>query len=84
MSNFFNIYIMKKFNLSAYEANPKQKVVNRFEEPVEIIRTDLKGDRPILYIVEKYEKQTAFQVNENGRVYKDFTAGDDIFFADDE
>lgn len=75
---------MKRFNLEAYLANPQQKVINRFEEQVEIIRTDLKGDRPILYIVEKYDKETATQVRENGRVYEDIAIGDDIFFADEE
>lgn len=75
---------MRKFNLEAYLANPQQKVINRFEGQVQIIKTDLKGDRPILYIVEKYDSETAIQVRENGRVYEDCTMGDDIFFADEE
>lgn len=75
---------MKRFNLEAYLANPQQKVINRFEVQVEIIRTDLKGEKPILYIRDKFDTQTAIQVRENGRVYEDLTMGDDIFFADEE
>ena len=73
---------MKRFDLNKFDAN--SVVITRNEKPVEIIRTNLAGDKPVLFIVKERYGDYAYQADVNGRVYCSGTSGEDLFFADEE
>jgi len=73
---------MKRFNLSKFDAN--SVVITRSEKPVEILRTDLAGDKPVLFIVKEKWGDYSYQADVNGRVYCSGVSSEDLFFADEE
>lgn len=75
---------MKRFNLNSYNENPNQVVITRNEKPVEILRTDLAGEKPILFIKKESYGDYAYQATVDGRIYFSDTSSEDLFFADEE
>ena len=73
---------MKRFNLDNY--NSDSVVITRNEKPVEILRTDLAGDKPVLFIVKERFGDYSYQASANGRIYSSGTTSEDLFFADEE
>lgn len=75
---------MKQFNLEEYLANPSRKVVTREGRNVNrILYTDMKGDYPIVAVVESYNGnfQEVLTYTNDGAYYCNETSKNDLFFA---
>ena len=75
---------MKQFNLEEYLKNPSRKVVTRGGRNVNrILCTDMKGDYPIVAVVESYNGnfQEILTYTNDGAYYCNNTSKDDLFFA---
>ena len=72
---------MKPFNIEDYLKNPTRRVVTRGGRPARIIRTDARGEYPVVALVEyddasddyTYTKDGIFSLGESGE--------EDLFFA---
>ena len=75
---------MKQFNLEEYLKNPSRKVVTREGRNVNrILCTDMKGDYPIVAVVESYNGnfQEVLTYTNDGAYYCNETSKNDLFFA---
>ena len=75
---------MKQFNLEEYLKNPSRKVVTREGRNVNrILCTDMKGDYPIVAVVESYngDFQEVLTYTNDGAYYCNETSENDLFFA---
>lgn len=75
---------MKQFNLDEYLKNPSRKVVTREGRNVNrILCTDMKGDYPIVAVVESYNGkfQEVLTYTNDGAYYCNETSKNDLFFA---
>lgn len=78
---------MKQFNLEEYLKNPSRKVVTREGRNVNrILCTDLKGDYPIVAVVESYTGnfQEVLTYANDGAYYYNDTSKNDLFFASEK
>lgn len=73
---------MKRFDLNKFDAN--SVVITRNEKPVEILRTNLAGDKPVLFIVRERYGEYSYQAGVNGRIYSSGLSSEDLFFADED
>ena len=79
--------IMKQFNLEEYLKNPSRKVVTREGRNVNrILCTDMKGDYPIVAVVESYNGnfQEVLTYTNDGAYYCNETSKNDLFFAQEK
>ena len=75
---------MKQFSLEEYLKNPSRKVVTRDGRKVNrFLYTDMKGDYPIVAVVESYNGnyQGALTYTNDGAYYCNNTSKNDLFFA---
>ena len=78
---------MKQFNLEEYLKNPSRKVVTREGRNVNrILCTDMKGDYPIVAVVESYNGnfQEVLTYTNDGAYYCNETSKNDLFFAQEK
>ena len=78
---------MKHFNLEEYLKNPSRKVVTREGRNVNrILCTDMKGDYPIVAVVESYNGnfQEVLTYTNDGAYYCNETSKNDLFFASEK
>ena len=58
---------MKEFNLTEYLKNPSQKVVTRDGREVRIICTDVKGEYPIMALLQNKQEELVYRYLRNGK-----------------
>ena len=78
---------MKQFNLEEYLKNPSRKVVTRDGRSVtRFLCTDMKGDYPIVAVVESYNGnyQGVLTYTNDGTYYCNNTSKNDLFFAQEK
>ena len=78
---------MKQFNLEEYLKKPSRKVVTREGRNVNrILCTDMKGDYPIVAVVESYNGnfQEVLTYTNDGAYYCNETSKNDLFFAQEK
>ena len=78
---------MKQFNLEEYLKNPSRKVVTREGRNVNrILCTDMKGDYPIVAVVESYNGnfQGVLTYTNDGAFYCNEKSKNDLFFASEK
>ena len=78
---------MKQFNIDEYLKNPSRKVVTREGRNVNrILCTDMKGDYPIVALVESYNGnfQEVLTYTNDGAYYCNETSKNDLFFAQEK
>ena len=74
---------MKQFNLDEYLKNPTRKVVTRDGRKVtRFLCTDVKGDYPIVALVENFSgNETPISYTKDGKYRIGDKSGGDLFFA---
>ena len=74
---------MKEFNLEEYLKNPSQKVVTREGEPVRIICTDAKGDKPIVVLITAFDGTEISEFYyQNGLIFNHGQCNLDLLFEE--
>ena len=58
---------MKEFNLEEYLKDPSQKVVTRDGREVRIICTDVKGEYPIMALIQNKQEELVYRYLSNGK-----------------
>ena len=72
---------MKPFNLEEYLKNPSKKVVTRDGRPARIIRTDARGEYPVVALVEYDDASDDYTYTKDGIFSIGVSGEEDLFFA---
>ena len=74
--------IMKQFNLFKYRLNRKRKIITRGGESARIICHNLKGNRPIVAVIDEGDSNQIINYTKDGRcILRDIESPNDLFFA---
>lgn len=74
--------VMEQFNLFKYRLNRKRKIINRVGEPVRIICHNVKGNKPIVAVIDEGNRNQIINYTKDGRcISQDCWSPNDIFFA---
>lgn len=73
---------MEQFNLLKYHLNRKRKIITRAGESVRIICHNVKGNRPIVAIIDEGKSNQIINYTKNGRCISQYCCSpNDLFFA---
>ena len=74
--------IMEQFSLLKYHLNRKRKIITRIGESARIICHNLKGNRPIVAVIDEGGSNQIINYTKDGRcILRDIESPNDLFFA---